>query len=151
LKLVVFDCDGTLVDSQHMIVAAMERAFAGFALPPPGRGEVLSVVSLSLEEAVGRLAPVDRRQDVPALADAYKQSFDELRRDKAHAELSWHNVLTIDECLQMTCDWYKKYYTENRNTEVLGLCVSQIHDYMDKASERGTRLGFAQDKATLTS
>jgi phosphoglycolate phosphatase len=86
LKLVVFDCDGTLVDSQHMILAAMERAFAGFALPPPGRGEVLSVVGLSLEEAVGRLAPVDRRQDVPALADAYKQSFGELRRDKAHAE-----------------------------------------------------------------
>jgi phosphoglycolate phosphatase len=86
LKLIVFDCDGTLVDSQHMIVAAMEHAFAGFALPPPGRGEVLSVVGLSLEEAVGRLAPADRRNDVPALAEAYKQAFGELRRDKAHAE-----------------------------------------------------------------
>jgi phosphoglycolate phosphatase len=86
LKLIVFDCDGTLVDSQHMIVAAMEQAFAGFALPPPGRGEVLSVVGLSLEEAVGRLAPAGRRVDVPALADAYKQAFGELRRGKAHAE-----------------------------------------------------------------
>src|SRR5262249_9117344 len=27
LKLVIFDCDGTLVDSQHMIVAAMTQAY----------------------------------------------------------------------------------------------------------------------------
>lgn len=86
MKLVVFDCDGTLVDSQHMIVAAMERAFAGFGMSPPGRADVLSVVGLSLEEAVGRLAPVARREDKLALAEAYKQSFGELRRDKAHAE-----------------------------------------------------------------
>ncbi|HKY87328.1 MAG TPA: HAD hydrolase-like protein, partial [Pseudorhodoplanes sp.] len=26
-KLVIFDCDGTLVDSQHMICAAMQQAF----------------------------------------------------------------------------------------------------------------------------
>ena len=29
MNLMNFDCDGTLVDSQHMIVAAMDRAFAG--------------------------------------------------------------------------------------------------------------------------
>lgn len=28
--LVVFDCDGTLVDSQHMITAAMGDAFDAF-------------------------------------------------------------------------------------------------------------------------
>jgi phosphoglycolate phosphatase len=57
LKLVVFDCDGTLVDSQHMIVAAMEQAFAGFAMPTPGRAAILSVVGLSLDQAVRRLVP----------------------------------------------------------------------------------------------
>ena len=31
-----------------------------------------------------------------------------LNCDKAHSELNWHSVLTIDECLQMTIDWYKK-------------------------------------------
>ena len=36
LRLVLFDCDGTLVDSQHAIVHAMETAFTrvGLALPP---------------------------------------------------------------------------------------------------------------------
>lgn len=86
MKLVVFDCDGTLVDSQHMIVAAMERAFAGFGLPAPGRQDVLSVVGLSLDQAVKRLMPIAEAGDVGALAEAYKAAFGDLRRDKAHAE-----------------------------------------------------------------
>ncbi|HEX5666716.1 MAG TPA: HAD-IA family hydrolase [Hyphomicrobium sp.] len=86
MKLVVFDCDGTLVDSQHMIVAAMERAFATFGLPAPGRTDILSVVGLSLEQAVRRLTPMAKAADVTALAEAYKSAFGELRRDKAHEE-----------------------------------------------------------------
>jgi phosphoglycolate phosphatase len=86
VKLVVFDCDGTLVDSQHMIVAAMERAFAGFGLTSPGRAAILSVVGLSLEQAVRRLSPPAKPAQVTALADAYKMAFGELRRDKAHEE-----------------------------------------------------------------
>lgn len=86
MKLVVFDCDGTLVDSQHMIVAAMERAFASFALPPPGRTEILSVVGLSLDQAVRRLVPPANAADISTLAEAYKSAFGDLRRDKAHQE-----------------------------------------------------------------
>jgi phosphoglycolate phosphatase len=86
LKLVVFDCDGTLVDSQHMIVAAMERAFAGFGLPTPGRAAILSVVGLSLDQAVRRLVPPSIETDIAVLAEAYKSAFGELRRDEAHQE-----------------------------------------------------------------
>lgn len=86
MKLVVFDCDGTLVDSQHMIVAAMERAFAGFGLPTPGRAAILSVVGLSLDQAVRRLVPPSIETDIAVLAEAYKSAFGELRRDKAHQE-----------------------------------------------------------------
>jgi phosphoglycolate phosphatase len=75
-----------LVDSQHMIVAAMERAFAGFGLPPPGRSAILSVVGLSLDPAVSRLVPLANALDVTALADAYKRAFGDLRRDGAHQE-----------------------------------------------------------------
>ena len=57
MKLVLFDCDGTLVDSQHMIVAAMERAFKKHDLAPPSRPQILSVVGLSLTIAVARLVP----------------------------------------------------------------------------------------------
>ena len=56
-RLVVFDVDGTLVDSQHLIVAAMAEAFdaAGHALPE--RARILAAVGLSLHEAMIALAP----------------------------------------------------------------------------------------------
>jgi phosphoglycolate phosphatase len=56
-RLVVFDCDGTLVDSQHLIVAAMTEAFDHNALPAPTPAAVRHVVGLSLVEAVARLLP----------------------------------------------------------------------------------------------
>ena len=59
-----------------------------------------------------------------------------LNCDKAHEKLNWHSVLTIDECLQMTADWYKKYYMENQNADVYALCVEQLRSYMDKATKK---------------
>ena len=56
-RLAVFDCDGTLVDSQHNICAAMENAFAGAGLPPPTRDAIRAVVGLSLVEAMRAVHP----------------------------------------------------------------------------------------------
>ena len=50
--------------------------------------------------------------------------------DKAHADLNWYSVLTIDECLKMTADWYKRFYMENHNTNFYTLCVEQIHNWV---------------------
>ena len=46
-RLVVFDVDGTLVDSQHLIVAAMAEAFGVAGHPLPPRASVLSASSAS--------------------------------------------------------------------------------------------------------
>ncbi len=87
MKLVVFDCDGTLVDSQHLIVAAMDRAFNGRGLPPPPRLKTLSVVGLSLTIAVERLLPAATDAAlIHALAEDYKAAFGDLRRDPANTE-----------------------------------------------------------------
>jgi phosphoglycolate phosphatase len=51
VKLVVFDVDGTLVDSQDLIVAAQREAFSAHGLAAPSRERSLSVVGLSLPEA----------------------------------------------------------------------------------------------------
>ena len=59
-----------------------------------------------------------------------------LNCDKAHADLNWHSVLTIDECLQMTAEWYKKYHMENQNADVYALCVEQLRNYMDRATTK---------------
>jgi phosphoglycolate phosphatase len=44
LKLIIFDCDGTLVDSQHMICAAMQQAYEAYELPVPPSEKLLSTV-----------------------------------------------------------------------------------------------------------
>lgn len=57
LRLVIFDVDGTLVDSQADILGAMALAFAAQGLDVPPRAAVLSIVGLSLNEAMARLVP----------------------------------------------------------------------------------------------
>src|SRR5262245_49004866 len=75
MKLVIFDCDGTLVDSQDAICGAMDVAFSGLGLPAPTRVEVLSVVGLSLTEAFRVLAPRHGEAMLQALTDRYKGAF----------------------------------------------------------------------------
>jgi phosphoglycolate phosphatase len=55
--LIVFDCDGTLADSQHIITEAMRFAFQSAGLVAPERSSVLRIVGLSLDEAATTLAP----------------------------------------------------------------------------------------------
>lgn len=87
MKLVIFDCDGTLADSQHAIHAAMTRAFELHGLEPPPREAVLSVVGLSLDYAVMELLPAPRPpEDVHRMAQDYKLAFQDLRRDPAFTE-----------------------------------------------------------------
>lgn len=77
--LVLFDCDGTLVDSQHMIVAAMHGAYAMNGRTPPERERILSIVGLSLPEAFTNLAEGEEGYPVMAMAEAYRTSFMQLR------------------------------------------------------------------------
>ena len=79
----VFDCDGTLVDSQFMIVAAMNAAFDDVGLPRPDANRVRRVVGLSLDEAIWRLLPEAERGLILALSDRYKQAFRTARESGA--------------------------------------------------------------------
>ena len=79
LRLVIFDVDGTLVDSQAEIMAAMGAAFASEGLTLPERAAVLSIVGLSLAEAFGRLLPDADAGRRGRLVDAYKDAFAGLR------------------------------------------------------------------------
>ena len=51
-RLAVFDCDGTLVDSQATICLAMERGFAACGLAAPGDAATRGIIGLSLVEAM---------------------------------------------------------------------------------------------------
>ncbi len=83
LKFIVFDCDGTLVDSQHAIVAAMTDAFVEEGYKPPPREVILSVVGLSLEPALARLLPKESAAVHAHMAEAYKSAYLALRAQGA--------------------------------------------------------------------
>lgn len=77
-KLIIFDCDGTLVDSQDLIVQAMNLAFERSGFGPPARQKTLSIVGLSLLEAMEVLIPDASPNDQHQMAERYKSSFGEL-------------------------------------------------------------------------
>jgi phosphoglycolate phosphatase len=86
MKLAIFDCDGTLVDSQNIIASAMAEAFAGEGLEWPGRTATLAVVGLSLSEAMLALLPDCHPDRHARLAHGYREAFFRLRQDPAHRE-----------------------------------------------------------------
>ncbi len=75
LRLVVFDVDGTLVDSQADILGAMAAAFAAVGAEMPEREAVLGIVGLSLDVAMARLAPGADAATLDRLVDGYKHSY----------------------------------------------------------------------------
>lgn len=75
MKLVVFDVDGTLIDSQHHIHAAMSSAFSCAGLEPLPKDSVLQVVGLSLPEAVAVLAPDATPEVQTRILLGYRQAF----------------------------------------------------------------------------
>ncbi len=86
IRLVVFDCDGTLVDSQHMIVAAMRAAYQAADRTSPDADAIRRIVGLSLEEAIGRLSPDEDAAARALLATQYKAAFLDLRRRPDQSE-----------------------------------------------------------------
>ena len=82
VRLAVFDCDGTLVDSQANIVRAMGDSFERHRLPPPDAHATRRVVGLSLVEAMQVLLPDADAALHASLADDYRLAFHRLRAEK---------------------------------------------------------------------
>ncbi len=135
MKLIIFDCDGTIVDSQHIIVAAMENAFKGAGLAVPARADILSVVGLSLVPAVTRLLPVgvDTFEAI-RLAEAYKQGFQALRLDPANHEPLYPGAREVIEAFAA------------RDDVVLGVATGKSRRGVDVLFERE---GFSGMFATI--
>ncbi len=85
LKLVIFDVDGTLIDSQAHIMAAVNGAFAAFQMTVPAREAVLRCVGLSLPVMMAKLAPQADAAQQSALVDRYKHNFMTLRVEDGKA------------------------------------------------------------------
>jgi phosphoglycolate phosphatase len=82
VRLAVFDCDGTLIDSQVNILRAMASSFERHGLVPPDDHATRRIVGLSLVESMRVLLPEAEPALHDSLARDYKLAFQRLRADK---------------------------------------------------------------------
>ena len=99
-RLALFDCDGTLVDSQHNICAAMEACFAAAGLAPPPRERTRAVVGLSLIEAMRAMVPDAEPAFHAELAEAYKRAFQAMRANGLAEEPLYAGVAELLDALE---------------------------------------------------
>lgn len=88
LRLVIFDVDGTLVDSQADILAAMGVAFENAHLPLPPRNDLLAMVGLSLEVIFPALVPDADTATHRRMIEGYKDAYVALRAEGGVAKSS---------------------------------------------------------------
>lgn len=74
-SLVVFDWDGTLMDSTHSIVAAIQGACRDLDLPVPSVSDASWVIGLSLESALRRAVPELTQAMVPQFLERYRTHY----------------------------------------------------------------------------
>ncbi len=86
LRLCALDLDGTLIDSQHHIVAAMVAAFRTEGLPPPSPAMVREIVGLPLDHAILRLAPQVRGLQLERVGQAYRDAYFDAKDADSAAE-----------------------------------------------------------------
>jgi len=96
LRLAVFDCDGTLIDSQRNIIRAMTDSFTRHGLAAPSDHATRRIVGLSLVEAMQALLPEAEPELHTSLAQDYKHAFQRLRADrKLEAEPLYAGIRTL--------------------------------------------------------
>lgn len=84
LELVVFDWDGTLMDSTRTIVRAIQNACLDLGLPVPPDGLASHVIGLSLDEALAKAVPAMPPAMIPRMVERYR-----------------HHYLSTDHALQL--------------------------------------------------
>jgi phosphoglycolate phosphatase len=72
IKLIVFDWDGTLMDSEAQIVACLHAAIADLGLEPMDDDTVKNVIGLGLREAIDTLVPERNDQFHQAFVEFYR-------------------------------------------------------------------------------
>lgn len=75
MKLVMFDMDGTLIDTQALIADHMATTFAAAGLPVPSAADSRRVIGLSLPVAMARLAGTDDPAIAERLAESYRAHY----------------------------------------------------------------------------
>ncbi len=82
MKLVLFDCDGTLVDSGKLIHEVMARTFLAFGEPRPEPHQTHAIIGLTLDVAIARMLGEHHVDDrIRAMTAHYKDIYSDVREE----------------------------------------------------------------------
>lgn len=84
-ELLVFDWDGTLMNSEAKIMRCLAAAADALGLPGPGEDAMREVIGLGMEEAARRLFPVARSEQQQQFVAHFREHY--LHLDRARIEL----------------------------------------------------------------
>ena len=74
-ELVIFDWDGTLMDSTRLIAASLQKACADVAIPVPSERDALFVIGLNMQDSFRHVAPGLDSEGQQRLAERYRHHF----------------------------------------------------------------------------
>lgn len=84
-KLIVFDWDGTLMDSADHIITCLQSALTDLELPQKTDSEIKNIIGLGLREALCVLCPEAIDSEITALTNRYRDHF--FHQEKEPCEL----------------------------------------------------------------
>ncbi|NQZ88120.1 MAG: HAD-IA family hydrolase [Colwellia sp.] len=77
-KLIIFDWDGTLMDSVDRIVFSMQASATALSFTPPSYDQAKQIIGLSLSKAIQTLFPSANKEQVKLLTAQYKHQYVEV-------------------------------------------------------------------------
>lgn len=98
-RFIVFDVDGTLLDSQHTVVHCMSEAFAAQGLPVPAAAAIRATIGLKLDIAIASLMPAPERARAADLVEGYRTAFFTLQDTPEHDEPLFPGTLEMLDAL----------------------------------------------------
>jgi phosphoglycolate phosphatase len=115
-RLVVFDWDGTLMDSAAAIVASMQAAASDLGLQPPDDATARQVIGLGLHDALSRALPGVPDSEYRRVAERYR-----------------HHYLSQDHQLSLFAGAYELVKELNAAGYLLGVATGKSRVGLDRA------------------
>lgn len=115
-ELIVFDWDGTLMDSAAAIVTAIQLACRDLGVPEPSEQTARHVIGLGLEDALSKAVPELPTTRYRELADRYRHHY--LSRD--------HELVLFDGTAELVSGLHDRGYT-------LGIATGKSRRGLDRA------------------
>jgi phosphoglycolate phosphatase len=122
MKLIIFDFDGTLVDSRKLICESHRIIFGEFGFACPTKEQSLSLIGRSLELVLAQLAGPDA--PIARMTEAYKHLLPVLREDAMFAEAPFDGAADLLTALAA------------RNDVRLGIATGHVAHAIEPALEK---------------